>query len=401
MTPQDPAVVAADVWDDPSDRERRRRLVADVATAAVFTLLVGGLQLTLSPASALAAALLGVALAVRRTSIPVMVVAALAASVTQLLTAELALVADLAYVPLFFTLGAHRSRAVRRFGLACVLVAVAVAALWATGEHGIGGASSAAYGALTTGALTAVVTGGGWAAGVLRRQRMDGVQARVDATIAAVERRRLEQLYEQEQERARIAADMHDVVAHSWAVVAAQADGARYQIRTDPGRAEAALEVIGQTARTAMLDVRGLLTRLRERRELDVTLSLESSDAVVARMRASGMMLDFAQRGAPAPHSGEVAVAARLALAEALTNALKHGDLARPVAVEEDWADGYRLRVVNAVAAGREPSGSTTESGGHGLRGMTERIAELGGRVAASAGPGEWVTEVTIPEHTP
>jgi signal transduction histidine kinase len=253
-----------------------------------------------------------------------------------------------------------------------------------------------------------VVTGGGWAAGLLRRQRMQAVQARVDATVAAVDRRRLEQLYEQEQERARIAADMHDVVAHSWAVVAAQADGARYQIRDDPARAEAALEVIGQTARTAMLDVRALLTQLRERRDLDAALTLQRSDDVLARMRASGMALELTRRGEPTPPPDDaVVVTARLALAEALTNALKHGDLTSSVTVEEDWTEGYRLRVVNAVGPRRPPGqapAGTPDDGprghgphGHGLLGMTERVAELGGHVAAGAAGGRWVTEVVVP----
>jgi signal transduction histidine kinase len=397
MTVADQPALAGDVWDDLTEKARRRRLLFDVGTAVLFMLLAGAVQLALAPASAVAAVLLGVALGVRRVSIPAMVLAAVAASVAQLVTSQLALVADLAYVPLFFTLGAHRSQAVRRFGLACALTAVVVAGVW-TSAHGIGGVSSTASGAVTTGALTAIVTGGGWTAGLLRRQRMQAVQARVDATVAAVERRRLEQLYEQEQERARIAADMHDVVAHSWAVVAAQADGARYQIRADPARAEQALEVIGQTARTAMLDVRALLTRLRERRDLEVALTLESSEAVVTRMRASGMTLDLSSHGEPSPHPDDtVLVTARLALAEALTNALKHGDLTRSVTVHEDWTAGYRLRVVNTVAVRRHGPTSPGAGDGHGLRGMTERVSELGGGVAAGLDADRWVIEVTIP----
>jgi signal transduction histidine kinase len=397
MTSADPAVLSGDVWDDPTGPARKRRLAFDVGTAVLFTLAVGGIQLALSPASAIAALLLGVALAVRRRSVPIMVVAAVAGSVTQLLTSQLALVADLAYFPLFLTLGAHRDRAVRRFGLAGVLVAVVVAGVWGT-SHGLVGSPSGTYAALTTAALTAIITGGGWITGLLRWQRRQGVQARVDATVAAVERRRLEQLYEEEQQRARIAADMHDVVAHSWAVVAAQADGARYQIRADPAQAEAALEVIGQTARSAMLDVRALLTRLRERSDLEVALLLERSDDVLERMRASGMEVELSRYGEPAPPSDEVGVVtARLALAEALTNALKHGDLARPVVVEEDWTDGYRLKVVNTVVAGRPTAAPDRAGVGHGLRGMTERVTELGGRVTARAEGARWVTEVSIP----
>jgi signal transduction histidine kinase len=192
--------------------------------------------------------------------------------------------------------------------------------------------------------------------------------------------------------------------------VAAQADGARYQIRADPARAEEALEVIGQTARSAMLDVRSLLTRLRERRELEVGLTLGSSEDVMARMRASGMALELSRRGEPPLHQGDaVLVTARLALAEALTNALKHGDLTRSVTVDEDWTAGYLLRVVNAVtdivAVRRAGTTRPGTGDGHGLLGMTERVSELGGRV--DAGPeagsdgGRWVTEVTIPGEAP
>ena len=74
--------------------------------------------------------------------------------------------------------------------------------------------------------------------------------------------------------------------------------------------------------------------------------------------------------------------------------------LARPVAVQEDWTDGYRLRVVNDVppqgAAEHRSTGHPAVEG-HGLLGMTERVAELGGRVSAGESGGRWITEVTIP----
>ena len=133
-----------------------------------------------------------------------------------------------------------------------------------------------------------MVVVGSWIAGYLRWQRRQAVQARADATLQALESRRLHDLYEQEQERSRIAADMHDLVAHSWAVVAAQADGARYVVREDPDRAQQALTVIGDTARSAMDDVRVLLGRLREQPPAEQALVFEQPDALVARMRDAG-----------------------------------------------------------------------------------------------------------------
>ena len=146
MTAAEPPALAGDVWDDPTGAAQRRRVVFDVGVAVVFTLAVGAIQLAIAPPSVIAALLLGVALAVRRLSVPIMVAAAVAASVTQLLTSQLALVADLADFPLFLTLGAHHSRSVRRLGLAAVVAAVAVAAAWAA-SHGLVGSTSGARGA--------------------------------------------------------------------------------------------------------------------------------------------------------------------------------------------------------------------------------------------------------------
>ena len=243
-------------------------------------------------------------------------------------------------------------------------------------------------------ASTAVVVVGSWIAGYLRWQRRQAVQARADATLQAVESRRLHDLYEQEQERSRIAADMHDLVAHSWAVVAAQADGARYVVREDPDRAQQALTVIGDTARSAMDDVRVLLGRLREQPPAEQALVFEQPDALVARMRDAGMDLHLDRSGGPAP-TGLLDVTRRGVLTESLTNALKHGDLAQPVEVVEDWSEGYRLRVSNA-ANERHGSGQ-----GHGLLGMAERVALVGGTLTADLRGDRWVVEARVPGGSP
>jgi signal transduction histidine kinase len=185
---------------------------------------------------------------------------------------------------------------------------------------------------------------------------------------------------------------MHDLVAHSWAVVAAQADGARYVAGTDPGRAQEALAVIGDTARSAMDDVRVLLARLREPGGAD-ELAFEKPDALAARMRASGMDLHVERHGDPVAE-GLLAMTARRVLTESLTNALKHGDLTRPVEVAEDWRDGYRLRVSNAVATG------DLQGQGHGLLGMAERVAVVGGTLTAERRGDQWVVEAHVPAGT-
>ena len=382
--------VTADLWGD-ADGIGRRAVRVDLAVGVMFALVVGLAQLLLLSWTWPAAVLLGAALALRRMAPLAMVAAAVLASVSQLVSGHIAFLACMAYVPLFVTLGGHRDARLRRLGLACALVAIVVASAWAWWQVG---ADEPTDGHLTStlalGAPTAVVVLGGWAIGYLRWQRRQAVQARADATLQTVERRRLRDLYEQEQERGRIAADMHDLVAHSWAVVAAQADGARYVARTDPDRAQEALRVIGDTARSAMDDVRVLLAQLREQTGPGDPLAFERRDALVGRMRTSGMDLRLECHGEP-PSSGLLETTSRRVLAESLTNALKHGDLSRPVEVTEDWRDGYRLRVANAARRGERADG-------HGLLGMAERIAVVGGTLTADRQGDQWVVEARVPE---
>jgi signal transduction histidine kinase len=400
LTDRPTSAVVTDLWGD-VDPPRRRQVLVDVCMGAAFSAVMGFLQLQLSPWSSVAAVLLGAALAVRRLLLLCMVVLAVAASAVQVVTGDVAVVANIAYVALFFTLGSHRLSWVRRLGLACAVVAVVVAGSWAgVRASDSESAREAVFGGIAFAAITAVVVGGGWVAGFLRWQRRQAVQARADAVLEAVERRRLRDLYEQEQERGRIAADMHDLVAHSWAVVAAQADGARYLLHADPDQATEALLVIADTARSAMTDVRVLLAQLRDRSDHHLPLAgsrgFEQSDALMARMRASGMDLHFERHGHPAP-SGLLTMATLRVMAESLTNALKHGDLTSPVHVSEDWRHGYRLRVANAVARPPAPDAERPVAG-HGLLGMAERMTLVGGTLRAGRDGNEWVVEVDVPQ---
>jgi signal transduction histidine kinase len=195
-----------------------------------------------------------------------------------------------------------------------------------------------------------------------------------------------------EQERTRIAADMHDLVAHTWAVVAAQADGARYALDGPDGdrKAKAALDVIADTARGSISDLRDLLAELRYQ-EPATPPGRGAREALVERMRASGMDVRLVEHGDPSA-SGALAVAAQRLLAESLTNALKHGDLGHPVEVEEDWRGGYRLVVRNRVRGSSSVPGT-----GHGVAGMRERVELAGGTFAAGASGETWTVAAVLP----
>jgi signal transduction histidine kinase len=156
----------------------------------------------------------------------------------------------------------------------------------------------------------------------------------------------------------------------------------------DPARAQDALRVIGDTARAAMSDVRSLLAQLRDG-ELGGALEAPVVDRVIDRMRETGLTIEHARQGFPS--GGSVAEVAGYVLTESLTNALKHGDPVRPVAVVEDWRDGYALHVTNALAAG------AFRGSGHGLHGMSERVTSTGGHLSAGPDGRQWVVDVRIP----
>lgn len=195
-----------------------------------------------------------------------------------------------------------------------------------------------------------------------------------------------------EQERVRIARDMHDVVAHSLAVVIAQADGARYAASADPGAATAALGTISTTARSALADVRLLLTQLRHSQGDGPQPTIADLEELYAQVRAAGVPLRIEVDPAP---PGEPPAAVQLAvyriLQEALTNSLRHGDRG-PVEVRLAWhPDRVELDVRNRAAA------TAAGSPGHGLIGMRERAQLAGGRFEAGPVAEDFVVSAVIP----
>ena len=351
-----------------------------MAVAGAFTLLAVAVAAQQSVAMVLVSLALGLAIAVRRVSWPAMAALAGGAGIAQLAVGELALLADLGYAPVFFVLGAHPREAVRRFGLVAAVASVVALAV-AVGADGVDAVSgiSTGYAVVGSSALAALVAGGGWAAGLVRWQNRARISAQVQAGL--------------ESERTRIATDMHDLVAHTWAVVAAQADGARYSLDSPEGAGQAAdaLDVIAETARGSISDLRDLLAELRYERPAGQP-GRSVPDATFERMRASGMDLLVTVHGEP-PADGLVAVTAQRLRSEALTNALKHGDLSRPVELEEDWRDGYRLVVRNRVGASSQSLGT-----GHGLAGMRDRVHLAGGRFDAGRHGADWVVRADLDE---
>ncbi|MGM1029945.1 MAG: histidine kinase [Actinomycetota bacterium] len=203
-----------------------------------------------------------------------------------------------------------------------------------------------------------------------------GVAAAARTEAATVVAQVSLQRADQEEERAALARDMHDVVAHSLAVVIAQANGARYT--ADPATKDASLETIAGTAKEALGDVRLLLEQLRHSEAPDPVASLDDVDALIERMRGSGLDVRLERSGVRPTLPRTADIAAYRILQEALTNALRHGDRTAPVHV--------RLRGVAAPQGGtgivvdvHNRVSTAPGAPGHGVRGMHERARLAGG----------------------
>ena len=240
--------------------------------------------------------------------------------------------------------------------------------------------------------------------------------------------RRLE--YEQEQERrlaaqderTRIAREMHDIVAHSLSSIISQADGARYAAasartaraqqaeqpgqaqQSEPDIAEQTLELIADTARDSLTQMRSLLGLLRTDAATTYAPVPALSDvpALVEQSRRAGLPVTFTgitgTMARTLPQGAELA--AYRTVQEALTNALKHSPGAATTVTIHWGEDGLQLRVqndpVSAVTA--QHIARPVPGSGNGLRGMSERIALYHGTLTYGLQPdGGWLVEAALP----
>lgn len=203
-------------------------------------------------------------------------------------------------------------------------------------------------------------------------------------------------------ERHRIAREMHDIVAHSLAVVIAQADGGRFAGKRDPNVAFESLETISRVGREALTQMRGLLTILRadgETSDATPTPGVNEVDQLVAEASKSGLDVSLRVLGTPRPMSVSVGLTLYRTVQEGLTNALKYASGATAEVVL-DWrrADEVLVSVDNAV--GEQVVAPSGPGLGRGLPGVMERAAIHGGTArwgAAESELGGWRLQVTLP----
>lgn len=235
-----------------------------------------------------------------------------------------------------------------------------------------------------------------WVAGMLVQVNRSRRAAETGEIRATVQLGAVKQEVTLEQERNRVARDVHDIVAHSLAVVIAQADGARYSAKNVPAPVVEALENIAATSRAALTDVRVLLGELRHNQEAGPQPGMNDLDGLVRGFRESGLEIEWHSYGTAAELSDAPGLAVYRIVQEALTNALRHGDRGKPVDLVFDWGSAS----VAVIVTNGLPTGATVPSNtaGHGIPGMRERATLAGGELEASDGTnGRFRVRATIP----
>lgn len=188
-------------------------------------------------------------------------------------------------------------------------------------------------------------------------------------------------------ERARIAREMHDVIAHSVSVMVVQADGAAYMVDLDPERARRAMQTIGEIGRQALAEMRRMLGVLREEGgggSYAPQPGVEQLTELVAQIRSAGLPVDLTIEGVPAELPAALQLAIYRIVQEALTNTRKHGGPLATAQVRLRYGDTAVEIRIRDDGRGAE---AVTDGRGHGLVGMTERAALYGGSVRSGPRP--------------
>jgi signal transduction histidine kinase len=287
--------------------------------------------------------------------------------------------ADVAILILLYTVAAYRPRKLSILALiTCLIGGTAALLFWESAP--IGGPILDR--ALGGGALFGGTSLLAWVLGDSMRYRR-GYYAALEDRAARLEAERDAQAkVAAAAERARIARELHDVIAHHVSVMVVQADGARYALRSDPRTTETALAAISGTGRQALSEMRRLLGVLRtagDQAELAPVPGLGELRELLDQARAAGLAVTYTLTGTPRELPEGAELAAYRVVQESLTNTRKHAGLAASAAVTLRYEPGGLVVEVtdDGMAA---PAG---DGGGHGLAGMRERIEMYGGTVEA------------------
>jgi len=236
----------------------------------------------------------------------------------------------------------------------------------------------------------------GWAAGRTLRERAEQArEADVRAARAERERQTAARIGIAE-ERARIARELHDIVAHSVSVMVLQAGAVRHKLPASLAQETEALKDVEATGRTALAEMRRLLGAMREERdgpEMAPQPGLGNLDALFAQVRRAGLPVEMHVEGDPLPLPAAIDLSAYRIVQEGLTNALKHAGASRAEVDVRYGAGEVRIEVRDD---GHGPAGG--DGLGHGLVGIGERVKLYGGEMTAGrANGGGFVLSTRLP----
>ena len=195
-----------------------------------------------------------------------------------------------------------------------------------------------------------------------------------------------------DEERLRIARELHDVVAHTMATINVQAGVAVHVLPTRPEAAAEALQTIKTASKEGLRELRAILNVLRQADDADPTQPAPGTaqlDALIEGARRAGLNTTFTVTGEPVPLPAAVDLAAYRIVQESLTNAIRHAGPAAAAVSLTYLHDELRIEVTDT---GRGPvvgaaAGAAGGEAGHGLAGMRERAAAVGGIVETGPGP--------------
>jgi signal transduction histidine kinase len=245
-----------------------------------------------------------------------------------------------------------------------------------------------------------VVWGGAWIIGDQLRQRRERLADLVERAERAERETQRERRLAAAEERTRIARDLHDSAAHAINVILVQAGGARLLQERDPEAVRAALITIEDVARETIGEIDQLIRGLRENGDRDTAhgtveppAGLAAADTLAARHRAAGLPVQMRVDGHPRPLTPRLDQAAYRILQESLTNAARHGEGSVEVQI------AYRDRQLELTVS--NPLGSSANgvlhAGGHGILGMRERAALLGGSLQAGPADARFQVHALLP----
>lgn len=234
-----------------------------------------------------------------------------------------------------------------------------------------------------------------WFLGDRVRQRRARIEAAEERARQAAREAERERRLASAEERTRIARDVHDSAGHAVSVILVQAGAARLLLEQDPARSRAAIETIEDVARETLVEIDQLVRALREtapRDGVEPPAGLAALEGLLERSRAAGLDVRLSVEGVRRALPPNVDQAAFRILREALTNAARHGTGTSEVVLEFGPAS-LEISVANPL----EPGSPVANGGGHGIIGMRERAALLGGTLDVGAADGVFRVRASLP----